>query len=229
MRKIKWLYLELPFSIEETSKILLGNQYTEEVGYGFLLSKVTKTEIQGRYIEKEFSRIVVQDPFGNDVVSSIVSYCIYKFSFNNKSRLLCLYNPPKVIEKFTKRMRNLLGFGFVLSDAIVNPLKWVLHLEEEIGKIDITRISSYGIKVEKVGLAKISVSGGSDIRGEFEKMVASFQYMIESIKFSCRREDFFFSGCLTRSAFFCGNISTPSDVINAIQNSLESSILWGKF
>lgn len=184
MKKVKWLYADWPLPISDISKILLSNQYSDGRGHGFVLSSSGGAVISGKYIEKSFSKSIISDPFGNEVESIVVSYYVSKFNISESSLLIELIDPPRSLRKFISRMHSLLGLGLELSDISVDPLVWLQRIESITSDVVVSNISSSGIRVQKDGLAKISVSGKKDIRHEFSNLVGGKNRNIDTIKFS---------------------------------------------
>ncbi len=227
MKKVKWLYYELPIPIVQLSELLLSNQYSEDAGTGFLLSKSNSKTIAGRYIEKDISTAIVQDPFGNETESAITTYYICSFSLNKDSNLLCIYDPPRTLRKFISKLHSMMGLGFVLSDITVDPLSWIIDMEKEVSNLNITHISSYGIRVEKAGLAKISVSGKKDIRNEFKSITESIKFKTDLVKFSFEYNNHTVTGSLSKTGLSQINSPSASELISKFQSAIEKQVKYG--
>ncbi len=225
MKKVKWLYYELPIPILKLSELLIANQYSEYLGEGFLLSKSTGKTIAGRYIEKNISKTIIQDPFGNEVENPVTTYYVCNFSLDINSNLLCIYDPPRTLRRFISKLHSMVGLGLVLSDITVDPLALILDLEKEVGKTKITHISSYGIRVEKAGLAKISVSGKKDIRSEFESITRSIKFKTESVRFQFQYNNHSVTGSFSKTGLFQLNSPSVSELISKFQKSIEKQVL----
>ena len=184
MKTIRWLKVKWPLQLLEVFRLLLSNQYDQEVGRGFLLSSSGKNKISGKYVEKIIEPTVIVDPFGNESKSQVVTYYVSKFSFSSTSSLMELESPPRSIRKLITELHSIVGLGMELSDIKVDPLVWLQELESLHSPVLVRHISSSGITVPKNGIAKISVSGKKDIRGEFERLVGKKSRVIDVAKFS---------------------------------------------
>jgi hypothetical protein len=186
MVKAKWLFSELPLSLDLVTTLLLSEQYTDDKGEGFLLSSSGKQFLSGRYIEKIIGKSIITDPFGNQSEQETVTYYTCKFSWQNGSKLLCIIEPPRSLRKFLAKLHSLLGLGVVIADITIDPLKWLQQIENQLGITTITHISSFGIHTPVGGLAKISVSGKKDIRADFEELISTRRHKIENVKFELK-------------------------------------------
>ncbi|PVZ69723.1 hypothetical protein [Pelagibaculum spongiae] len=186
MIKAKWLYSELPLSLDIVTTRLLAEQYSDDKGEGFLLNSSGKNFLSGRYIEKIIGKSIVTDPFGNQSEQTTVAYYTCKFNWQNGSKLLCITEPPRSLRKFLAKLHNLLGLGVVVADIDVDPLKWLQQIESQLGRTTITHISSLGIHTPVGGLAKISVSGKKDIRTDFEELISNRRHKIDNVKFNLK-------------------------------------------
>lgn len=184
MKTIRWLKVKWPLQLVEISKLLLSRQYDEERGRGFVLSSSGKNRISGKYVEKIINPTVIVDPFGNETETQIVTYYVSKFSFNSSSSLMELESPPRSIRKLVTELHSIVGLGMELSDIKVDPLVWIQELEALHSPVLVRHISSSGITVPKSGVARISVSGKNDIRGEFDRLVGKKTRVIDVVKFN---------------------------------------------
>lgn len=184
MKTIRWLKVKWPLPLFEISKLLISNQYDQEKGRGFVLSSTGKNKISGKYVEKIIEPTIILDPFGNETKSQVVTYYVSKFSFNSTSSLMELESPPRSIRKLISELHSIIGLGMELSDIKVDPLVWLQKLEALHSPVLVRHISSSGITVPKNGIAKISVSGKKDIRGEFDRLIGEKSRVIDVVKFS---------------------------------------------
>lgn len=184
MKSIRWLKVKWPLPLAEVSRRLLSNQYDEDVGRGFILSASGGQKVSGKFVEKLSEQTITVDPFGNETELQVTTYYVSKFSFNDSSPLMELESPPRSIRKLIAELHSIVGLGMELSDVKVDPLVWLQKLEALHSPVLVRHISSSGITVPKNGLAKISVSGKKDIRGEFTRLVGGKERVIDVVKFS---------------------------------------------
>lgn len=225
MIKAKWLYSELPVSLVELSRLLLNEQYNEEKGSGFILSRSDNAQLEGKYIERSESISTTTDPFGNESEQLVVNYYMCKFSMIAESQLMCVIDPPRSLRKFITKLHNILGLGFILSDIIVNPLDWADSVAKRVGKITVTHISSSGIRTGHGGLAKISVSSKKDSREDFNDMVDNRRHSIDTVKFELKNEESQNITCeMTRFAIFKVKGYGGSELVQKLRRCLQEVV-----
>jgi hypothetical protein len=225
MIRAKWLYSELPVSLDVLSKKMLQAQYSENTNQGFLLSKSTKTELAGRYIEKVVDTKQIEDPFGETTVIQTVEFYVCRFVWTNNSKLLCILDPPKSIRKFVNKLHDMIGFGLVISELNIDPLETILQLEKQSFSITLKKISSFGIKTGVDNLAKISVSGTKDVRKDFFELVKEKYYRLDLIKFVMldeQKQDL--ATCEMTKSGLCKLLTDrPSFILAQLRVALEDS------
>lgn len=225
MIKAKWLYSELPLSLELVTTILLSEQYSDNKGEGFLLSSSGKQYLSGRYIEKVIGKSIIIDPFGNQSEQETVAYYTCKFSWQNGSKLLCITEPPRSLRKFIAKLHSLLGLGLVIADITIDPLKWLQQIESQLGITTITHVSSFGIHTPVGGLAKIIVSGKKDIRADFEELISNRRHKIDNIKFALKySNDIQASVELTRTGSCKLNSYNHNEILEKFRLCLEEIV-----
>lgn len=199
MIKAKWLNCELPISLHQLAKLMKGYQYTDNSGNGFLLSTATGTKLVGRYIEKIIKKTVIEDPFGQSSEVESISYYVCYFDWRADSNYMYVIDPPRSLRKFINALHDLTGLGLVMSELNVSPKLWLELIESDAMSVKILQISTYGIKVSKDAIAKIIVTGKSDVKPAFLDIMPNKKYLIDSVKFTADFDDLSVVGELTKS------------------------------
>jgi hypothetical protein len=181
MNKVRWFNSRWVIPLNEISEKMLLNQYNEKKGSGFLLSKSTSKIIIGKFIEKKIINEEFQDPFGIKIKREKIIYNITKFIISYNPIGLELINPPRGIRFFLNSLQKIIGFGLVISEIKINPLDWLYTIEKH-GKCNVNIIVASGIKAHKNGVAKVTLSGISDIRNEFNNFIKDEKHTIDCIK-----------------------------------------------
>jgi hypothetical protein len=224
MKTIRWVRVKWPLSLAEVSKRLLDNQYSEEIGRGFLLTSSGRERVAGKFVEKMTEKKITVDPFGNETVSYGTEYYVSKFSFDNVSSFIELQSPPRSIRKFASELHSIIGLGMELSDIQVDPLIWLNEIESLNSNLAVKKISSSAISVSRNGLAKISVSGKKDIRNEFFKLIGERVKVIDLVKFSGDFNQCIISAELTKSGSMKYGGHVYDGFLDDIRGCLERSI-----
>lgn len=224
MIKAKWLYSELPLNLIELSQLMKEQQYSEETGLGFLLSVSNSSKLSGKYVEKIVQKTVVEDPFGEVSEVESISYYTCQFNWCAKSNYMYITNPPRSLRKFLNKLHSMTGLGFVLSEVCVAPERWVNSLEISSNYLNITQLSSYGIRLSQFTTAKVSVTGSKDIRADFASIVSNKRYSVDSVKFKAEFDNLEVIGELTKLGACKLKSANVNLVLDKLREALEISL-----
>jgi len=220
MTKIRWFYSDWGFPLTELSSKILSDQYSEDKGSGYILSKSNTKIITGKYIEKKVLLEVLTDPFGNEISNNKTIYNITNFTIKDEIIGLEIINPPRTIKPFLNSLHKKIGLGLVVSDIQVNPLTWLQAIERKNPCI-VNSILASGIKAESNGIAKLSMSGLKDIRNEFYNFLKEKESNIDCVKASISLDNISY-----KVELFKNSTSTmPSQSIDILKEILASSLL----
>lgn len=220
MKKVRWLYSDWGLPLSELSSKMLGFQYDEERTLGYILSKSTNKLIIGKFIEKKVLPVKVVDPFGNIKTNSRTIYNITNFIIKDDLVGLELINPPRGIKPFINNLHKITGLGLVISEIDIDPLKWLEDIENS-HKCTVNSILASGIKEEKNGIAKISMSGINDIRNEFSTFIGNRDHNIDSVKLSLVLDNEVYKLELYKNSVS----KIPLEKFEEIKNIVEASYL----
>lgn len=223
MVKVKWLYSELPLTLVELSKLMKNQQYSEENGWGFLLSVSTSKKLSGKYIERLVQKTAVEDPFGKILEVESVSYYTCQFNWCSESNYMYITNPPRSLKKFLNKLHNMTGLGFVLSEISVALENWTNLLEKEANYLNIVHLSSYGIRISKDSTAQVIVRGINDVRSELSSIVLNKKYFIDSVKFNAEFDNLEVVGELSKSGGCKLKSANSNFILELLRNTLEQS------
>lgn len=223
MIKAKWLYSELPISINQLARLMKGHQYNESTGSGFLLSTSYSNRLIGKYIEKVVQISVIEDPFGVTSEVESISYYTCNFDWILDSNYLLIMEPPRSLRKFVNKLHDLTGLGLVISELNVCPKDWLLAIEKQADTTQVLQISAFGIKSSQTSTAKISVKGSSDVREAFSSIISNRRYLIDSIMFESNFGSLTVKGELTKVGG--GRIKTTNSAfaLDIFRDALEAT------
>lgn len=185
MLKIRWLESEFPVTFENICDVLFENTYTDSQDSGFIFSKRTNTFLKAKYVEKSIKKVVITDPFGEEIESLETTYYTCQFELNKDQNLIAITNPPRTLRNFIVKMHALFGLGLVLAEIKADVSLWLEDLKNDFSKVKVRHIAACGISVPPSGLAKLSVSGKVDIQKEFNTVVGNHRYQTDVIKLDC--------------------------------------------
>lgn len=203
MMKVKWLHLELPVPLNKLSALLLTEPYNNELGTGFLVQHADDHRLDAQYIEKIENISKEIDPFGIESEQRIVTYYSCRFSIDQESQMICFFDPPRSLRKFIAKLHSKLGIGLVITDIVIDPLKWATHVEENVKSLIITHLASSGIKTSRGGLAKISVASKKDSRLDFTDLLENRKHSMDSIKLKIQVSEDWSAQCEMSSMASC--------------------------
>lgn len=163
MRKVKWLRIESPFPMSAMAEKLSGDSFTEEKGRGFILNKVRKDQLNGKFVEKVIYEDKILSLYGEDNIVERIEYKVTEFLFNADSYpIAVIVNPPRTLKPFANALVRNLGFGTSLEEIIIEPFRWV----EEIMREHLTtihQIDASQIPVSEYALAKMQIASSKDL------------------------------------------------------------------
>lgn len=194
MTTIRWFDINIPLSIDDFSKILKDNSFSKELKDGFILKKITPTEITGKYIEeKKFTREIF-DPFGEKQIITAMDYITIDFKFikNSDKWLLEIYSKPRSLKSFSNKIGKLVGYGFFISSINIDLLALIPLLESEFKQISISKIEIHDININDIALGQLILTGNQDIRKSINNfLINKKDYTVKSIKASIPYSDLY--------------------------------------
>lgn len=194
MTSIRWFDINIPLSIADFSKILRENSFTKELRDGFILKKITPSEVAGKYIEvKNFTREII-DPFGEKQIITAKDYVTIDFKFikNSDKWLLEVYSKPRSLKSFSNKLSKLIGYGFFISSIEIDLLDLIPLLESTFKKISIKKIEIHDININDIALGQLILTGNQDIRKSMNNfLVNKKDYSIKSFRASVPYDDIY--------------------------------------
>lgn len=184
MKTIRWFEVNVPLRTREFSKKLLEYPFSKDSGEGFLVKKVSSSEIIGQYIQSKTFIKEVKTPFGETNTISGVDYNTidFKFTISEKS-LLEVYSKPRSLLPFFNELSRILGFGFFIANININLSDFIPLLESEFGKIVITKMEISDLNVDNIALGQLILTSDRDVRESLESYIfLNKDYKVKSIK-----------------------------------------------
>ena len=187
MNKYKWLIVNLPINLVELSELLSSHKFKNDSQQGFIISKASKSELSGKFLEKRVLIKEVFNPFGLPNEVSTVDYIITEFSIylvsSKKFYLLELKNPPRTVKPFINFLNKTMGFGFTLKEFKFDPIQFSSKIESVFGKIIINKVSVSELNLNNKATANIQISSETDIREILtSKIFVNKKFKIKSIQ-----------------------------------------------
>ncbi|CAH3546916.1 MULTISPECIES: hypothetical protein [Serratia] len=184
MRKVKWIKIESPFPMSVMAEKLAKNPYTEERGKGFLLEKVRKNCLHGRFVEKILYEDNIPSLFGEDTLIERIEYKVTEFSFDEDSYpIAVITNPPRTLRPFANALIKSLGLGVSLEEVIVEPFSWIEKIGEK-HSVSVNQIDVSQMQVSEYALAKMQISSTKDLRYYYEKELSEKKIRVDRASLS---------------------------------------------
>jgi hypothetical protein len=148
------------------------------------LKKVTSSIVSGKFIEEKTFIKEITNPFGVTETISIPDFNIIEFSITkiDNNWLLEIYDTPRSIKPLTKTLGNLLGMGFYVENIDLDLENLVKKIENDIGKLNITKMELYNINIQNIALGQMLVTSQKDVRKSLDSYLLNNKgYNIHSI------------------------------------------------
>lgn len=187
MNKYKWLIVNLPMNLVALSELLSSYKFKNDSQQGFIISKASKNELTGKFLEKRVLIKEVFNPFGLPNEVSTVDYIITEFSFHlipsKDYYLLELKNAPRTVKPFINFLNKAMGFGFTLKEFKFDPIQFSSKIESVFGEIMINKVSVSELNLNNKATANIQISSETDVREVLtNKIFVSKKFKIKSIQ-----------------------------------------------
>lgn len=168
MNKYKWLIVNLPMDLSDLSKLMSNHKFNYESKQGFIISKASKSELTGKFLEKKVLVKEVFNPFGESNEVSTTDYIVTNFSFNCISSrnifLLELKNQPRTLRPFINFLNKIVGLGFTLNEFKFNPIQLTDEIEHIFGKITVSKVNISELNISNKATANIQINSETDVR-----------------------------------------------------------------
>jgi hypothetical protein len=165
MRRLRWLEMELPFSMRTFGNKLKARTFTNDLNDGFLVDRVRDNYIEARYIEKAAINGTVTDPLGNEYKYERVDYKQTEFRLTTDYPHLELMDAPRGIQSFTSCLSELGNFSLSVSPIEADVLRWAEKLSEKFpDRFIVDALQASGLAIDENVTARIILSGTVDVR-----------------------------------------------------------------
>lgn len=145
--------------------------YSDEVGNGFILSKATRQEIEGRFVQRFTYVDELFGPDGSVVNEERVGYSNVYFRARPSSSGLVLVDPPRSTTAFFQRLSHTLDYDVTVQPSAIRLAQLKKELQRDFGRARITSVEIAGAALAEGAVADISVVDASDA---FNKAIELF-------------------------------------------------------
>lgn len=185
MKTIRWFRVTIPKEkIDLLGKSLLAMPFSEEVGEGFSIKKISNNIVIGKYIQiKPFMKEVIT-PLGDVNTITGVDYSSVDFKFDlNSSQILEIYSKPRTLRPFINIISSIIGIGFSIEKIKINLTDFIPVIESNLGKTKITKVVISDLNIDNKALGHLTLNSDQDIRKVIENQITLGRiYKIKYIK-----------------------------------------------
>jgi len=223
MNRLRWLEMDLPFSLRTLANRLKSFPFTSETIEGFLVDRVRDTHIEARHVEKVFITDTIADPLGDQQVYQRTEYRQTTFRVATGYPELELTDSPRGIQAFTSRMAEICDFKVSIAGLEIDVLLWAEKLmkifPEQFAMIG---AQASGIALEEGVTARIVLAGTVDVRQALTRMTRGQHEGTDKVQLRFGR-----AGSSTKVVLGSDGTSkilteTTEDLKNALRQSLAS-------
>jgi hypothetical protein len=188
MKRLRWLEVEMPFSIRTFGNKLKKLAFTSELSEGFIVDRIRDTYLEARYVEKIPIHEVGQDPLGNEYVFERVDYRQTEFRVSKDYPHLELANAPRGIQGFTSRLTEIGDFALSISGIETDVLRWAEKLNKVFPDqfmVDLAQAS--GLVIEDNVTARVIINGTVDVRGALDRFTSKSRPGVDRLQIRFNR------------------------------------------
>jgi hypothetical protein len=183
MNRLRWLELDLPFSLRTLGNKLKALTFTSDSVEGFLVDRVRDTYIEARYIQKIVLTDSVPDPLGNEHIYERTEYRQTCFRVMSDYPQMELTDSPRGIQAFTSRIAEVCDFGVSISALEVNVILWAERLTKIFPeRFAVVGAQASGLVLEEGVTARVILTGTVDVRAALTQMTRGQNEGIDKVQ-----------------------------------------------
>ncbi len=182
--KVKWIAFKSIYSLSEIKERLLGCQYNEEVGRGFIVSTSSAQYIIFRHVSKRRVVEVQEGPFGEQFERESITYDSVSFRLSTEfPGVLELTNPKRRTKSFFNDLRMVLGIGLVVSEFNYDCFEVVNNIEDGGTPCEIFSVELSEITIRNSAAASLSLKGANDLRRAIKEFLGDRPFKAKKVCF----------------------------------------------
>ena len=191
MKRLRWLEVEMPFSIRTFGNKLKKLAYTNDLSEGFIVDRIRDTYLEARFVEKIPIHEMGHDPLGNEYVFEHVDYRQTEFRVTQDYPHLELTNAPRGIQSFTSRLTEIGDFTLSVSAIETDVLRWAEKLNRTFPEqFTVDAAQASGLIIEDNVTARVILNGTVDVRRALDRFTGKSRSGVDrlQIRFSRGQE-----------------------------------------
>ncbi|AZF10250.1 hypothetical protein C4J93_2052 [Pseudomonas sp. R2-37-08W] len=220
MTRIKWYKFSSSLDAETLNSKINKRKFNQYSSDGFQISSFRKDRIEARYIERIEYDESQKDPFGETITTRRIVYRDTQFKIFFSSNTLEIINPGRNLNTFIMKLGEASGFNFSIEPISLDIRKLTYTNNFLASNFQNTSISISQIDLGEGTSAKITATGGLNIKETVEQLIAGRAYYISALTFKSTTRDFVASFVITRD----GGLKTAGKDSNRLIEFLKSEI-----
>lgn len=187
MRRIKWLGVTWPFSMQTLAKRLRDLPFEDERAAGFVIDRVRQDSIEGRFFERVAYQETVRDPRGTELQFERISFNSLAFRCSASFPQLQIMDAPRSTKSFMSLLGQATAFEVAVSSLSVDLGRWIQELEArnvESLRCDAIRLPEFSISEH--AKARVELVSVQDVRSDTNEMFVAYKgrYDRAQVRFS---------------------------------------------
>ena len=151
-------------ALRRIAEAMQAEQYGRRRSSGFRLDEVRRDHIDGRFIERVEWDDTVEDPVGGQLVVHRIELRQARFRLSTAEPELEVLDAPRSLGNLGDALSRCFGETVRLQDVNVLPDTWLRELEERIGKVTVTALSTCSFSASARTSVTMAFSGTDDVR-----------------------------------------------------------------
>lgn len=224
MRKVKWMIFNSPFLLGDIGDRLKDKPFSEENGLGFIFTKIRKSELHGKFIEKYTIEEKIKKLYAEEIIIERLEYRTTEFNFREDCQpFIEFLNPPRTIKPFSIALVNNLGLGVSLDEIDIDPVLWFekisINYPFRISQIDISQIA-----VTDAAIAKMQITSSKNLKKYYLSEVANKKNRVDKIVISIESPTLTGKIKLSRTGMAHLDLNHENDILKVLLDALNKLI-----
>lgn len=216
--KYQWYNVKWLLSYEDLKASLLGSQYSEDKGNGFILDETLKKGIiRGRYIIKYAEKHEILTPCGDIEYFERPSYVTYQFDIDLSQKLsLMLINPPRSSSKLGIAFSNVTVDKVIFNPVNIDLKELIISIEKKLRDFSLRRIDVNQISFSASTNASLILKGDGQLISLLYKVYHANDGKLIRADFSFRTENGTHRATITHSGALNSKDSFVLEILRPI-------------
>lgn len=185
MKRVKWFEINWSNEFSNIYKKLKQMPYVREGTSGFIIDQISKSMIEGRYIEKFIQNFSIRDPFGTITELSQLEFRTVEFKMFDSFPNIELWDPPRGLQGFWTKLAEIFEFAISIEEIQTPTINLVDSIENHFKKrASINSMLFSDIILQEKVHATITIKEGNNLRNFLELFCKQYNCEPQKINLS---------------------------------------------